>query len=138
MAARLPLRVLHGRQGRAAPQVPAGGAHSTRTWVVLLPSRHQIRVVWGVAVGQRQFVAVRVSITHMLCWCLSVSFGIRTSGGGAAAAGLLLMCCPPGVAVCVCVLQEVQSMQFNILVTTYETIMRDRWGPVAVGHSETG
>lgn len=39
--------------------------------------------------------------------------------------GSLLMCCPPGVAVCVC-LQEVQSMQFNILVTTYETIMRDR------------
>lgn len=29
-------------------------------------------------------------------------------------------------------------MQFNILVTTYETIMRDRWGPVAVGHSVTG
>jgi hypothetical protein len=28
---------------------------------------------------------------------------------------------------CRCRLQEVQSVQFNILVTTYETIMRDRW-----------
>lgn len=27
---------------------------------------------------------------------------------------------------CVVFLQEVQAMQFNILVTTYETIMRDR------------
>jgi hypothetical protein len=40
---------------------------------------------------------------------------------------MFVLSLPPCLARVFLCLQEVQSMQFNILVTTYETIMRDRW-----------